>query len=345
MTQYFLEGQYKRIALHHIRMEFSSDIEEVGRFKLGKVARLISLLIRIGVAWFRLRPDVLYYTPAGPNMIPFLRDCAVLIMFRWLFRHTVFHFHAAGLPELFCRLPAPLRLLFRLAYQCPDMAISISRNGLRDAEFLRARSTVVVPNGIPNIWETPPVHSGNARVEILFLGMVCEEKGVGILIEACHILKARGLDFVCKVAGRAASEEEFGPLRDRAASLDNHIEFLGPLIGEAKWARFAEADIFCFPSHYASESFGLVVVEAMMANLPVVTSDWRALPEIVIDGETGFLCPVQSPEMIAEKLALLICDSALRARMGKAGRARFLENYTLDVFRSNMEVALSSLRS
>lgn len=301
---------------------------------------LLGLIGRIFAARMRFRPAVLYYPPAGPNRVPFLRDCVILILTRPFFSRTAFHFHAAGLPGLYERLSGPLRWLFRRAYFHPEVAISISRDGLRDAEFLRARATRLVPNGIPDVEVTRPVRGRTDVLTILFLAMVCEEKGVGVVIDACKRLRAANVPFRCVVAGRASSEDELRGLRDRAAELGDALTFVGPVTGSAKWALFAEADVFCFPTYYASESFGLVVVEAMMTGLPVVASDWRAIPEIVEHGTTGFLTPVRDARATAECLAKLLADPALRARMGAAGRERYCERYRIEVFRENMEAAL-----
>ncbi|HRJ73669.1 MAG TPA: glycosyltransferase family 4 protein [Terrimicrobiaceae bacterium] len=342
MTQYFLDGQYQHIELHHVRMAFSDRIEQVGRAGMGKVWHLLALIGRIIAARFRVRPDVLYFPPAGPNLIPFLRDCAILISTRWLFPRTVFHFHAAGLPALYGRLPLPLKVLFRAAYGRPDLAISISEDGMRDAAFLNAKATALVPNGVPDLAGERPARPEQSTPTILFLGMVCEEKGAGVLIDACRRLRDRNIPFQCRIAGRPASEAESQTLRMRAAGLEDCVTFPGEVTGAAKWQLFSASDIFCFPTFYASESFGLVVVEAMMYGLPSVVSDWRALPEIVIHGETGIVTPARDAEAVSRALETLILDPGLRGRMGRAARDRYVQNYTAHVFCQRMEAALGA---
>jgi glycosyltransferase involved in cell wall biosynthesis len=86
-----------------------------------------------------------------------------------------------------------------------------------------------------------------------------------------------------------------------------------------------------------------MAVEAMMFGLPVVATDWRGLPDIVVDGETGFLVPPKIAQSIAERLERLILDPDLRAAMGAAGRRRYEERFTINKFRNRMEEALSSV--
>lgn len=89
-------------------------------------------------------------------------------------------------------------------------------------------------------------------------------------------------------------------------------------------------DIFCIASD--NEGFGLVAVEAMFHQLPVVATSVGGLKDIVIDGQTGLLVPSHSPRKIAERLQLLINDSALRKTMGEAGRIRAENEYSAAVY-------------
>jgi hypothetical protein len=89
MNQLLLEGDYSKVQFHHVRMAFSDDIQEVGVFRWKKIFHLVVVYFGIVVALFRTGAQVLYYPPASPNMVPFLRDCVLLIGTRWLFQKTV----------------------------------------------------------------------------------------------------------------------------------------------------------------------------------------------------------------------------------------------------------------
>ena len=341
MNQLLLEGDYSKVKFHHVRMAFSVDIQEVGVFRLKKIYHLVAVFFSIMAARFRTGAQVLYYPPASPNMVPFLRDCVLLIGTRWLFKKTVFHFHANGLADLYARLPWLLKKAFWLAYRKPALSIAISDYGKRDGEFLKSQEIVIIPNGIPEPSTPFEVNKSTSKAvpEIFFCGMVSEEKGIGILLEACAKLKQRGVSFGCKIVGKAASEVEEKKFKDfiQNHQLEEAVEFTGPLYDDNKWKAYAGADIFCFPTHYSAESFGLVAVEAMMFGLPVVATNWRGLPDIVVDGETGFLVPPKDAKSIAERLEILISDQDLRRTMGAAGRRRYEQNFTVEKFRNQME--------
>jgi len=120
-----------------------------------------------------------------------------------------------------------------------------------------------------------------------------------------------------------------GPERPRvqerveALGLDPSVVFLG------KHASVDEllscADLFLLPSE--SESFGLAALEAMASGAPVVASDTGGLPEVVTDGETGFLRPVGDIEGMADRAIELLRDEGLHGRIASQGRAAAIERF------------------
>ena len=81
----------------------------------------------------------------------------------------------------------------------------------------------------------------------------------------------------------------------------------------------------------------------MMLSLPVVATNWRGLPDIVVDGETGFLVPPKDAKSIAERLKILISVPDLRVTMGAAGHKRYEEKFTVEKFQNCIESALVSV--
>jgi glycosyltransferase involved in cell wall biosynthesis len=104
------------------------------------------------------------------------------------------------------------------------------------------------------------------------------------------------------------------------------ITFIGsfPLVEEV----LVGADLFLLPSE--SESFGLSALEAMACKVPVVASRAGGLPEVVVDGETGFLCPVGDVDGMAAAALKLLTDDELHRRFGEAGRRRAVDQFGQD---------------
>jgi len=116
-------------AAHPCPAAYSRTGQQIGRFQVGKFWHLGSVLRRSLVAARRTKPQVLYYPPAGPHLVPALRDITTLSVLRRVIPRTVLHFHAGGLSELYAQRIAgtPLAPAFRAAYFSADVAILLSR--------------------------------------------------------------------------------------------------------------------------------------------------------------------------------------------------------------------------
>jgi glycosyltransferase involved in cell wall biosynthesis len=345
MVEALLGGEYRRLKLFHVRLAYSEDMDSVGKFALRKVVVLLATVLRVWWSRIRHRTTVLYYPPSGPNMVPVLRDIVFLCATRWMFRHTVFHYHAGGVSSFEGRLPGILRPFFRWAYRNADLAIRTAPQNPEDGRLLEARMDVVVPNGIPDMRGTlKETVTENGPLTILFTGVLIPSKGVQVLLNAFKMLLDRGADVRLELMGRWGDAE----FRARCEAFIGHhriqdrVAFLGVKRDGEKLERFAQCDIFCFPSHFEAESFGLVLLEAMQFAKPVVSTWWRGIPSVVQDGVNGSLVPVEDADAVADRLMDLVNDKALRQRMGEEGRRIFAARFTLERFRQNMEAAIMS---
>ncbi len=343
MIDEFLKGEFNAIELFHVRMSFSDDMDSVGKFKIRKIVILLQMIWQIWFARFRTGAKVLYYPPAGPNKVPVLRDIILLCATRFLFRKTVFHFHAGGVSTFVDELPGIIKPLYNRAYRNHDLAIRTSSLNPDDGMALGAAHSIVIPNGIRDMSGT--VNTVTAKegepLKILFTGVLIASKGVYDLIESFCILRAAGHHVQLKVMGRWGDEDIKAACLKMldTAELTEEVEFYGVLSGSAKFEAFASCDIFCFPSWFEAETFGLVIVEAMQFNKPVVSTLWRGIPSVVEDKVNGFLVPIKQPESVAEELRKLIESPELRERMGKESRRIYEEKFSIEKFYERMEQA------
>jgi glycosyltransferase involved in cell wall biosynthesis len=97
----------------------------------------------------------------------------------------------------------------------------------------------------------------------------------------------------------------------------------------------AVMDIFCFPTLY--EAFGIALIEAMAMGLPVVASQVGGVPEIVKEGETGFLVPPMNHQAIADRVTKLLKDDDLRRKMGSAGQKRVQDKFSAEHITRSLE--------
>ena len=111
-------------------------------------------------------------------------------------------------------------------------------------------------------------------------------------------------------------------------SLERRLD--GRVIGEAKFASYRQADVFCFPTYFHCEALPVVLLEASACGLPIVATRWRGIPSIVEDGRTGFLVEPHDAEAVADRLAVLAQNVELRQEMGRAGRQKFEQEFTIN---------------
>ncbi|HEY7285821.1 MAG TPA: N-acetyl-alpha-D-glucosaminyl L-malate synthase BshA [Vicinamibacterales bacterium] len=108
--------------------------------------------------------------------------------------------------------------------------------------------------------------------------------------------------------------------------LQSRVRFVGEQHDLVPW--LSSADVFLLPS--SQESFGLAALEAMACEVPVVASRVGGLPEVIEDGRTGFLCPLDGVDLMAARVVDLLRDDALAARLGGAGAERVRANFCAD---------------
>jgi len=345
MIQALLNGTYDGLEFHHVRLAFSADMDSVGKFKVKKVWILFTTILQI--LWVRVSTGAktIYYPPSGPEKVPVIRDIILLNCVRWAFSKTVFHFHAGGVSGFRNELSGFLRYLFDRAYRKPDLAIRTSELNPDDGAEFGAKKSVVVYNGLEDEIGSVLRSAENKKIQLLFVGILIPSKGVMVLMEACGLLVQNGYDIEIKVMGRFGSPDFEKELKDRIQRLEltEMVEFLGVKSGKDKFQHFASCDIFCFPSYFESESFGLVCAEAMMFSKPIVSTMWRGIPTVVRNGVNGSLVPIKDPIAFAEKVEELINDPQKRKRMGEEGRRIYKERFTVEQFRTNMEEALLSI--
>ena len=189
---------------------------------------------------------------------------------------------------------------------------------------------------------------------VLFVGRLCPEKGVHLLLSAMgEVLRSHPRANVSLVGPLDLSPREyvdphgrdpvFSGLTRYYGRPDDYYELLcrqvsglggraflhGRVANDEICSHYARAGIFVFPSLW-HEPFGIPVIEAMAAGLPVVATRGGALPEVVVDGETGILVERGDGEGLAAAIRKLLADPHLRARMGAAGRRRVQQLFTWD---------------
>ena len=201
----------------------------------------------------------------------------------------------------------------------PPERVTVVNNGLEmeryDAALATSDRSLRSTLGLPE-----------SAVIVVAAGRVTEDKGFDLLVEAATKLCPAHPDAVFLLCGAAESRDYHAALARRieAAGLSQRVRFLGrrddlPDV-------MAQSDVFVLPSR--REGHPYVLLEAMACRLPAVATRCGGVDETVAEGDTGFVVPIGSADAIAERLAPLLDDAELRARMGRAAGERVRACFT-----------------
>ena len=255
----------------------------------------------------------------------------------------------------------------RMALESADAVVAVSRETREDVLRLfdvRPERVHVIHNGIDaDFYQPDPAtdalvrHGVDPSVPyVLFVGRITRQKGIIHLVRAIRHL-APGIGVVL-CAGQPdtpqiAAEMEAGVAAARAER--PNVVWIGEMVSREEARQlYSHAAVFCCPSVY--EPFGIINLEAAACETPVVASAVGGIPEVVVDGETGLLVPVElrpddpmspiDPDRFELNLAgainALMADAATREVMGRAARRRAVERFswstiaesTVDLYRS-----------
>jgi glycosyltransferase involved in cell wall biosynthesis len=271
-------------------------------------------------------------------------------------RSGVSHFHAhwATYPALAVRT---IRMLSGIRYTLTTHAHDIFlpnphlTDNLSDAhkvvtiseynrQFLMAAGTpadkiAVVPCGLDFREFTSSRVASSEPGAVVTIGRLDPIKGFTYLIEACRLLAARHVHFSCEIIGE-------GPLRPQleqqihAYHLQDRVHLLGALGQTRVRELLSRSEVFVLPSVRTADGnqdgIPVALMEAMALGLPVLSTQVSGIPELVLDGVSGLLVPPMDAAALADGIARLLADTALRQRLAASGRERVRARH--DIVRS-----------
>jgi glycosyltransferase involved in cell wall biosynthesis len=174
--------------------------------------------------------------------------------------------------------------------------------------------------------------AGNKPFVILCVGTMYEVKGHTYLIEACRLLKERGVHFICNLIGDGPFQLDLS-VQVEKSNLTEHVIFQGQRTRQEIAEFLKKSDVLALPSIPTSsgrrEGIPVVLMEAMASGIPVVASNISGIPELVENEVSGLLLQPRDPEALASALLQLYQDPSLSRRLGDAGRHRVLNEFDL----------------
>jgi glycosyltransferase involved in cell wall biosynthesis len=334
----------KAFSTDFINLTTSFNLAKVGKIKFGKYLTTIKIIGKVLLALNKNKYDLCYMTltATGPG---FYKDLLIVAMLKLFRQKILFHFHNKGISNASGN--SFNNFFYRYTFKNVK-CILISKRLYPDiCKYVNPENVYYCPNGIPSYAtllhkDVVSKSSSGAICRLLFFSNMMVEKGVYVLLEACSILRDKHLNFECHFVGDWVdiNKESFYKYISRN-KLDKNVFAHGPKYDQDKLSYFEDADIFVFPTFFHNETFGLVNLEAMQHALPIVSTPEGGIPDVVVDGVTGFLVPQKDAQALANALEKLIVCPELRQSMGLAGNKRFYDLFTVDNFENNLKKILN----
>jgi glycosyltransferase involved in cell wall biosynthesis len=200
----------------------------------------------------------------------------------------------------------------RRLYRIPGRRIRVIWNGVEEPSLAPCNSTV-----LESLTPGTPI--------IASVSTLIPQKGLDFLLEAAAILKGTGERFILIIAGDGRLRESLVQKADRLG-LGDQVRFLG-WVSDASNTILPRCDIFVQSSLW--EAMSMVVLEAMAAGKPLVATRVGENPRVIVEGRTGLIVPPADANALARALRALLRDASLRREMGRAGRQRFGDCFTV----------------
>lgn len=303
---------------------FSQDIGQVGEASARKILLAIGLWWRtlwVTLTW-KPRAVVFFATTRTGS---FLVDWIVSEILRLCGARTVLYIHTVGFRDLAAR-GALWNFFVRRLLGSAHRIVTLGPTLVADvAPFVARPETTVVciantPTGLPDTLTPRPPSTAN----VLFLSNIIPGKGADVFVTIALALFRDGQPSSFALAGPAgdAALVEDIDARITAADASHAITRLGAVAGETKWDALTGATCLAFTSELI-EAQPLTIIEAMACGIPVVAFRVGGIPDLIIDGETGFLVDAGDTAAFEARVRTLLSDPDLREKMARAARARF----------------------
>jgi glycosyltransferase involved in cell wall biosynthesis len=345
-SQLFLDSvPNEEICIHHINAKFVTRVEELQSFSFKKVFLLVRYISQLKILLLTKRIDAVILTPAFFRN-PFLKDSLFILTARFFRVPVIAWCHMNfGRMELEQQSSAIQRYV-QFILTCCEKFVCVSQLARQQfPDTLPDKKFAVVHNGLPNNDYSRIEETSNRKVTVVYLSNMAEAKGWRDVFAAAQNLCRTHENICFEFHGSPTADYSQREIEQLFASTSfpERITFHGYADTEQKQDALTRADIFCFPSH--DETFGLVVLEAMQMQLPVVATNVGAVATMLNTEKLSHkhcIVPPREVQILESALEQYINSGSLRQKDGATNRQYFQRHFSLQAFARNWRTILSS---
>lgn len=287
------------------------------------------------------------YITVSQSLPGFCRDFVLIWLARLFKARVVVHLKGGNYDGFYSAQSRSVQCIIRRTLRCTDRILVLGE-GLRNMYLfdpVLLDRVYVVPNGLPTAVSgtSKTIQGGNQRIHVLYLSNLIESKGYFQVLEAIKILRDfHKINVLCTFAGlfleskddvnpmsAVAREKEFQDYV-KANHLEDQVKYMGAVAGNVKCELLENAHFFILPTKYMYEGQPVSIIEAMAYGCVVITTKFRAIPDLVIDRETGMFVNYGDPKQIAAVIADISTNLETYAEMSRSATKRYLNCFTME---------------
>jgi len=308
------------------------------KVSLAKLLKLIKYLFQYIYLIIAKRPRYILYNISFDKM-PLLKDFLFCFIGKLLGSRIIIHDMGQYANELYQSsgkfYQALIRWLLNNATACivlGEKTKSVYDGFIERDRLFSVPGSVEDSEGIITEGTTKDPKNG---INVLYFSYMSKTKGVLTAFQAASRVLDKDQSICFTFAGPMESESIQADYDQLRGKFNSRVQYLGYISDVSERTKmFRNADIFIFPTH--RDVFGLVLLHAMAEKLPIIASVEGTIPEIIKDGENGFLVQKGDDEQLAQTIHELASDQLLRMKIGEANRQKYLNTYSPRVYGQKM---------
>jgi len=328
----------KNFELEKVKINKYEEIKDIGKFSFGKFKNIFKVFSKLRKKLKKFNPDLIYFEVA-PTGFAFIRDSIYILLCKSFKRKIIFQLHARGIKEKAKNFF--WRNYYKFIFNNTKMILLSKIIYEEVKKVIPEKNIYILPNGIENslnkidFKKIVSKRNKNKKPVLLFLSNMIEDKGALDVLEICKNLKKKKINFECFFVG-AWQERNFKKKFEnfiQKNKLEDYCKYLGPKYRKEKEKILSKTDFMIFPTKYKNESFPLVILEAFMFGIPVLSYDTGAIKEIISKDFLGYVSKNKSYEELEKELI----KRFKRKKESNKIRKYFEKNYTFKIAEKNLK--------